>query len=47
MPLATREKVVETTTRFQFVLWRQGKDRSESNNHYQELPDQAGNSQHH
>lgn len=39
MPLTTREKVVENTTRFQFVLWRQGKNSSDSNNHHQELPD--------
>lgn len=38
MPLTTREKVVENTTRFQFVLWRQRKDSLESN-HHQELPD--------
>lgn len=39
MPLTTREKVVENTIRFQFVLGRQRKDSSESNNHHQELPD--------
>lgn len=39
MPLTTREKVVENTSRFQLVLWIQGKDSSESNNHHQELTD--------
>lgn len=39
MPLTTREKVVENNTRFEFVLWRRGKNSSQSNNHHGELTD--------
>lgn len=46
MPLTTREKVVENTTRFQFVLWRRGKNSSQSNNHHRELTD-LSQEQHH